>query len=264
MQWWFQRQGVPRAQLCASTFGSVIHAAILVLEEGRDLGVAQDAFRQWWSNPAQLEPGLEIQRWLPKRSYEKYLDDGLRILRSWWSVIEWSSDVVFAREKHFVVPVGSNGHELEGTIDKLSIRYHPKTNEHRVMVSDYKTGRRLPTYEYLRQNVQFTAYAYATTRREFWAGVEHGEHHFQELQGLGREGEWIHLVDPTIRYAGERTEQDFRRLAWAVDHMAASIEMRIFPLSIDGDSCTFCSFRKECGLQSLEEEGYYQPPMYAS
>ena len=158
LQWKFGRlDGLPREQSCALTFGSIIHEVILWMEVNRDLAGALDRFRAWWLDPASLDPSYEIQRWLPKRSFQSYATDGERILSHWWSLIEWDSDVVLAREQHFIVPIG-DGHELEGTIDKLTLRYRPKTDDHVLLVSDLKTTRKAPSYNYLRQDLQFSAY----------------------------------------------------------------------------------------------------------
>lgn len=253
--------GEPREQSCALTFGSVIHDVVLYLETSRDLDGAVDRFRTYWMDPTQLDPSYEIQKWLPRRSFEGYLEDGLRILRDWWSLIEWDSDVVIAREQHFVVPIGE-GHELEGTIDKLTVRYRPKKHDYVLLISDYKTGKKIPSYNYLRQDLQFSAYSYATTKPEFWAGVENGAHLMEQVKEMPREAEWVQLSLPQRKHAGERTQQDFNRITYAVNAMAASIDMRIFVPNIGGDSCCFCDFRKQCGLPSLEDEGHYKPPTF--
>lgn len=256
--------GLPREQSCALTFGTIIHDVVLFLETTGDLAAAQDRFKTFWMDPTLLDPELEIQRWLPRRSFKGYLEDGERIIRDWWGLIQWDADVVLAREQHFVVPIGNNGNELEGTIDKLTIRYRPKKNDYVLLVSDLKTTRKMPTYNYLRQDLQFTAYTYATTQESFWTGVENGAHYFEQAKGLEREAEWVQLTGPQRRHAGERTDQDFGRLAYAVDAMATSVAMGIFVPTISGESCTFCDFRKHCGLQDLETEDHYRPPNYGN
>jgi len=264
LQWRFANlDGLPREQSCALTFGSILHEVILWMEENRDLEGALDRFRSWWLDPMQLDPSYEIQKWLPRRSFQGYAQDGERILRDWWSLIEWDADVVLAREQHFIVPIG-DGHELEGTIDKLTIRYRPKFNDYVLLASDYKTTKQPPSYGYLRQDLQFSAYLYATTQPSFWTGVENGEHYYEQTKGLAREAEWVQLTLPQRKYAGERTQQDFGRVAYAVNQMAASIDMRIFVPNIGGDSCTFCDFRERCGLPDLDSEGYYKPPTWVA
>jgi len=253
--------GLPRIQTCAVTFGSIIHDVILWMEVNRDLPGAIHLFQDYWIDPTRLDPSYEIQKWLPKRSFESYAQDGARMLRSWWAIIEWDADVVLGREQHFVVPIG-DGHELEGTLDKLVVRYKPKTDSYALVVSDYKTSRKVPSYGYLRQDLQFSAYCYATTQPEFWTGVDNGEHLRQQVMHLPREAEWVQLTAPQRKHAGDRNDQDYNRITYAVNAMAASIDMRIFVPNISGESCTFCDFRERCGLPDLETEGHYKPMSY--
>lgn len=132
------------------------------------------------------------------------------------------------------------------------------------MVVTHNTSRKMPTYNYLRQDLQFSAYTYATTQAEFWTGVDNGAHYFEQAKGLEREAEWVQLTGPQRRHAGERTDQDFGRLAYACDAMASSVAMGIFVPTISGESCTFCDFRKHCGLKDLETEDHYRPPNYGN
>jgi hypothetical protein len=93
--------------------------------------------------------------------------------------------------------------------------------------------------------------------------VPNGDYLFDQVKDLGREAEWVQLTLPQRKHAGERTQQDFNRIAYAVNAMAASIDMRIFVPNIGGDACCFCDFREQCGLPDIETEGHYQaPPIY--
>lgn len=258
LQWKFRNlDKLPTVQSCALTFGTVMHAAVEWMETNRDPDGAVERFKAWWLDPTTLDPSLEIEKWLPRRTFASYAQDGERILRHWWSIIEWDADVVLAREHHFVVPIGD--HELEGTIDKLALRYRPKSDDYAVLVSDLKTARKAPSYNYLRHDLQFSAYCYATTQPEMWTGIENGEEIYQQTLAHPREAEWVQLSYPQRKHAGERTQEDYNRLAYAVDQMAMSIDMRIFVPNIGGDSCTFCDYREPCGLVDLETEGYYKP-----
>lgn len=137
LAWRFQNiDHQPREQSGSLTFGTLIHAAVLRLEVSRDVEGAVDWFHQAWHDPAGIEEGLEPTYYVRGTSWRAYLDSGERVLRDWWSLIQWERDVVLAREYHFVVPIGD--HELEGTVDKLAIRYLGKTDEYVVLLSDYK------------------------------------------------------------------------------------------------------------------------------
>ena len=245
--------GLPRAQSAALTYGTVMHAAVLEMEEAQSLEVGLDAFERYWIDPEALEVGLTPTEYLKGTSWKKYHEEGPRILRDWWGIIQWESDDVIAREYTFSVPIG-DGHTLDGTIDKLAIRYIAKVDEYVVLVSDYKTSRREPTYGYLFHDLQFTAYAYATTQPEFWTGIQDGEAIYEAMADRRRMGEWVQLTGPRRKDAGERNGMHYARLRYAVNAFAATVDMGIFVPNLAGDVCMYCDFRESCGLLSVEEE----------
>lgn len=245
--------GLPREQSAALTFGTVMHYCILLMEEAYDLAVGLAAFEKYWTEPESLEPGLTPTEYLKGTSWMKYYTEGPRILRDWWGIIQWESDDVIAREHHFIVPVGKD-HELEGTADKLAIRYEPKTDEYVLLVSDYKTSRKEPTYGYLFHDLQFSAYCYATTQPEFWTGIQGGDEIYENLKGVRRMAEWVQLTGPKRKNAGERNEMHYARLRYAINAFAESVSLGVFVPNISGDVCMYCDFRKSCGLLPREEE----------
>jgi hypothetical protein len=247
--------GIAREQSAALTFGTVMHEATLRMELAQDLAVGLRLFELWWTDPEQLEVGLTPTEYLRGTSWKKYHELGPRILADWWGLIQWEADDVIAREHHFVVPVGTD-HELEGTVDKLAIRYLAKTDEYVMLVSDYKTSRKEPTYGYLFHDLQFTAYCFATTQPEFWTGIQDGEKIWRRLQGVRRMGEWVQLVSspPRRKDAGERTDMHYSRLHYAIDQFAQSVSLGIYVPNLSGDVCMYCDFRKSCGLLSREDE----------
>lgn len=241
--------GLPREQSSALTFGSLVHHAVLLLETTGDLEATVQWFKGAWADPAAVAAEYEITEWIKGTSYAKYARDGEAILRDWWSIIRWESDTVLAREYSFRVPIGE--HHLVGTIDKLALRHMPKRRRQVVLVSDYKTNRRLPTYEYLGDDLQFTAYCYATTQPGFWTGIENGEALYEQTRDWPRYGEWVALKGPKRMDAGERTSIHYNRLEYAVNMIAESVALRIFPPNISGASCRYCSFRSRCGLNPI-------------
>lgn len=244
----------PREQSCALTFGTIIHEAILSLEQTRDLVDATMRFEHWWRDPTSLtgHGDLTIDYFLPTRNWDKYRREGRDALAWWWDIIRWDADEVLAREYQFTVPIGE--HELTGTVDKLAIRHDAKLDLDTVLVSDYKTSKKLPTYEYLNDDIQFTAYLFATTQPEFWTNVPDGEALYDKYKDAPRHGEWVHLRGPTRRDVGERQEHHYRRLAYAIDTIAESIALRIFVPNISGTTCKFCEFRNRCGLPPIERQ----------
>lgn len=246
--------GLPRTQGGSAVFGTVLHELVLYLETTKDFEGTLQRFTQMWLDPvAHLgrDKG-QIDYYERGRSWRKFNDIGPKILADWWALIQWESDVVLAREYEFDVPIG-DGHRLHGTIDKLAIRYLAATDSQVLLVSDYKTAGKRPTYEYLEDDLQFTAYSYATLQPEFWVNIPDGPAMFERLKDLPRRGEWVHLQDIHRMDAGPREQHQYNRLIYAVNAMAESVALRIFVPDISGATCRFCEFRDRCGLPDIPE-----------
>lgn len=258
---------LPREQSGALTWGSVLHEAVMRLEQwhlaskpGDPPALARtlEWFREVWSDPTILDADLKIDYFLPRTSWKKYLDDGLAIIEKWWGIYQWDTDTVIAREHEFTVPVEGTEHQLTGTVDRLVLRYMGKLDEHVVLIQDYKTNRKVPTYSYLQHDLQFSAYAMASTRPEFWSGLKNGEQLYEVYADKRRWAEWIHLRAPKRMDAGERSDLHFNRLRYAVNAIADAVALGVFIPNISGEACAYCDFRKSCGLPSLEDEGYME------
>lgn len=231
----------------AAPFGTALHESIKYLEENGDIESAKLRFKDLWTS-------AEFDTFLKGTSFTSYMDKGLDILDRWWDIQQWNASKIIAREHYFEVPLGR--HTLCGTVDRLEARYLGAKGGNVLCVLDYKTNTKLPTRDYLRHDVQFTAYCYATTRPEFWTGIENGEELFATYQEWPRIGEWIALTQGPKRVPADfRTERDYRRLEMVADAMEDSISMGIFIPNLSGASCEYCAFRKPCGLPSREEEG---------
>lgn len=249
-----------REQSSALSFGTAIHDAVLVMEQAQDLTVGLDRFKQVWTE-LQIPDGENIayDYLMPRNSHHGYLEKGLRVLQDWWALIMWESDKVIAREYQFTVDIGSN--QLTGTIDKLAFR-QTKFGEWLLLVSDYKTSMKQPTRDYLQHDIQFHSYCYATTRPEFWTGIQNGAHLFAASQEWRRSGEWVQLVATKRIDAGFRDQMHYNRLAYAIDQIEKSQALGIYVPNISGESCEFCSYRRTCGLPSREDEGLLTPGEY--
>lgn len=251
---WTHVDKIPREQSGSLSYGSIIHDCVLFLETTHDLNTAIERFYWFWDDPTRLDPEYKISYYVRGTNWKKYREAGPALLRNWWSIIQWDSDANIAREHHFEVPIG-DGHVLNGTADKVAVRYMPKLNRRVLLISDYKTNNKTPTYDYLAEDLQFTAYGYASTQREFWTGIPNGEQLFAEFADVPRWGEWVALTSPKRMDAGERTQQQYNRLIYAVNALAESVAMRIFVPNISGESCRYCDFRKQCGLPELDDVG---------
>lgn len=250
-QYWFDREGIyPREQSSALSFGTAIHDAVLEMEVARDLKVGTDRYKAIWNN---LEAhDLAYDYILPRNSHEGYLSMGMQILEDWWQIIQWDQDVVLGREHFFEVPLGKRGHTLTGTVDKLALRMVGSSQV--VLISDYKTSAKAPTRDYLRNNVQFSAYSYASTQPEFWRTIPGGLDIMANVAKHPRVGEWVHLRGPKRIDAGERVQRDYNRLEMAVDALEDATALSVFMPNLAGDVCQYCPYRNPCGLPSLEEE----------
>ena len=258
---------VPRLQSGALTFGSIIHDCVMWMELNQDVETAIARFEFYWADPSRFSRDMNdgqdyrIDYYVRGTNWRKYAEDGPRILRNWWSIIQWDSALVLGREFTFDVPIG-DGHVLHGTIDKLEISYYGKLGTFAVKISDYKTNRKTPTYGYLEEDLQFSAYGYATTLLTFWEQlcaangwpVEQAQQLFDQYKDLPRRGEWVALADPKRMDAGERTERHYRRLVMAVNALGLSVAMRIFVPTISGETCLYCDYRNHCGLPPREED----------
>ena len=244
--------GLPREQSGSLTYGSILHVCVEYLETTGDLEGAIKMFQHYWQFPAALDPTYTPQYYVRGTSWKKFWESGPGVLRDWWKIISWDSDTVLAREHSFSVPIG-DGHHLDGTADKVVIRYMAKINRYVLLISDYKSNKKNPTYDYLAEDLQFSAYCYASTQREFWTGIPNGDALFQQYADAPRYGEWVQLTGPKRMDAGVREQRHYNRVAMAVNGIAESIAMGIFIPNISGESCRYCPFRKPCGLPEIEE-----------
>jgi CRISPR/Cas system-associated exonuclease Cas4 (RecB family) len=245
----FKLDGQPRTVSSAMSFGSALHLAVLTMETGYSLAKGVQHFEDIWDNLRSYD--LEYDYLLPRTSHVEYQEKGVQILTDWWALIQWDSDTILGREYEFLVPVGDN--TLHGFIDKLTVR-QVKGGALAVVLSDYKTGSKQPTRDYLKHDLQFTSYAYASTQPEFWVNIPNGAALYEQLKDVQRVGEWVQLRSTKRIDAGERTQLHYNRLRYACDQIALSVMMGIFPPTISGESCEFCSYRDVCGLPSLIDE----------
>lgn len=244
---------LPRQQSGALSFGTIVHECVLLMEVERDVEKAVKRFHAMWLEPESFDPELKIDYYTRGSNWKKYSSEGERILRDWWGIIQWDSDVNLGREYEFDVPIG-DGHVLHGTIDKLALRFMPKLNSNVLLISDYKTNAKTPTYDWLADDLQFTAYSYATTQPEFWTNMPNGMEIFERVSELPRYGEWVALKGPKRLDAGVRDQVQYNRLNYAVNALADSVAMRIFVPNISGETCRYCDFRANCGLPEVIEE----------
>lgn len=216
-----------------TVLGTVFHFAVDVYESyGHDLDLAIRTFTYYWDHPERL--GETIDFWHRRTTKEGLKKRGIKMLERYHELAPWTQGKLIGTEIHFVVPIGD--HELEGTIDKLW--YRP--GKQLVEVVDFKTGAFVP--ERLKYNIQFTAYCYASERREFWEHVPGWEHGYEEFAGWKRGGWWYHARNNKMFNAGFRGAPDYARLLLAVNEMDNAIQNDVYPLDYSGESCGWCAY----------------------
>lgn len=260
-----EARGERMQTLSATVYGTVAHHAMETFErlhhEGRDdaLAVALATFEHYWlpENVGDLEPG-GIDIWLPRQTYGGLREKGRKAIEDYAELIKGDDGQLLALEYTFAVPVhlGGRQHTLTGTIDRLSQRKHlrkPILN-----VEDFKTGKQ-PTY--LRWNMQFTAYAWASTQRAFWEGFDDPQGAYDTCLPWARRGTWIDLAKIKRVDAGFRTEQDYARLMVALTEYVKAVEADVYPLNMKGDVCLYCPFARngDCGGVPIEDEDAGRP-----
>ena len=212
-----------------TVLGTVFHYAAEVYDLYQDLELAKASFDKYWSVPEML--GETIDFWHRRTTYDTLRKRGLSMLESYAQLAGYKELV--EAEAHFIVPIGD--HELEGTIDRLYVR----PGQQKVEIVDLKTAASVP--EKLGYNIQFTAYCYATTQKEFWEQIERPEM-FDQVKDWNRGGQWYHARTGKIWNAGNRDQQAYNRLRMAVEQMAAAVEADVYPLTISGEACGYCPF----------------------
>lgn len=265
---------LPREQSGSLTFGSILHDCIHWMETQIEMLVAKAhiearqasaqelndilkqtivRFQEFWIQPTLLDPTYQPQYYVRGTSWKSFMERGPKVLEGWFGVASWDENVALGREHEFRVPIG-DGHTLWGTVDKVEVGYVGEVDGYAVKIVDYKTDKKVPTYGYLAEDLQFSAYAYASLQPEFWENIG-GQEAYERFKDLPRVGEWVQLTGPKRMSAGERTQRHYNRLVMAVNAYAESFAMRIFVPTISGESCRYCEYRGPCGLPELDDDG---------
>lgn len=265
-QYRLSRAGFPRRQLSATAYGSVMHHALHAgARMGNDVKVALETFEYYW-HPLHIEQICEpVDTWLPRDSYASLRAHGIESIKKFFDLIRDDDAELLALEFEFMVPMDGvvdpeDGSTvvLAGTVDRLAAdRYRRKPI---LRFDDLKTGKRKT---YLRHNVQGTAYAYASTQPEFWMGWpemhtdgfgDEGQEMYLRYAGAARKFNWIDLKDMAFVNGGWRGPKDYERLKYAAQQLVNSIRLNVFPLSLDGEVCTFCDFRDHCAGIGIDDK----------
>lgn len=274
-----EMNGEPRQQSSALAYGSVMHYALLevferqrhtdgvTLEDATEAAVA--SFRHYF-HPLNIgDIGVDpIDYYLPKQNYNSLLLRGEEQIRRYAVELTTRDEIILATEIGFQVPIDGTWdedlgepHILAGTIDRLSLM--KKAGTVFVEVGDVKTGK---DYAYLRQNMQFSAYTYATTKPEFWLGWngEDGFGHmgqklYEDYRDSARHATWINMQKMSFQDGGWRGPKDWQRFALAITELAKAYKNDVFPFNISGSTCTFCEYKPVCGGIGVADDDHGAP-----
>lgn len=240
-------EGLPQRTNAKALFGKAMHAAAEHFNLTGDLAGAKKLFLREWGR-------ADPDYWPKFTSYAGLKSKGVEILDAMEAHYRFQDRRVIGTEIGFVVPFGD--HELHGYIDLLETQ-RSGTGKEILKVVDYKTNSRDPTKTDLALDVQFTAYAYAVSQKEFWTGmpgepefqgVPNGEWLWSTLQGVPTRCIWFSLWNGKQLDAGPRTDVDFGRLYRVCTEIQRASDSQVFVPKI-GEACTYCDFVDHCSME---------------
>lgn len=139
---------LPQVNSAAASFGSAVHLALELYNNGNSVQDAKDCFTYVWDHLDEF--GWTPEIWPPRTSYGSYRERGLKFIDMYHEDNKWIEKTIIGTEHRFHVPFGR--HTLSGVVDLLE---HVHGSDELRCV-DFKSGFR-PNAENLRQNVQFCA-----------------------------------------------------------------------------------------------------------
>lgn len=245
---------LPRKQHAAATFGSAVHKAMEVYETtGGNVDTALATFKDWWGHPEKYGIDPEIWGRGQGQTFGGMMKLGVDAIKGYHDNLKWPvGRQVLAVEHPFLVPFGD--FELTGYIDLLETRKNGK-GKHVLRITDYKTNGKAPYMVGLKLNIQFSIYDYASRQPEFWTGagpdfpgLPNGAWQYEMTKDLPRENIWYGIRQNKAFDAGERDDADFQRLYRVAKEIERALDHEVYVPNLSGDSCTFCSYTKECRL----------------
>lgn len=241
---------LPEQVNAKTMYGSFIHEALYHYNITGNIEDAKTLFLYEWENMSEPD-------WWPKgTTFHGLRQKGIETLDGYHEKHQWETRQIVAAEHRFCVPFGD--HELSGIVDLIEIRKDSK-GKPSLLIIDYKSANRKPTVKELNFDIQFTGYAYAATRREFWFGHDElnsdGEIKYGPIKGaedlwdyaqtLPVQPMWYHLNDNKEIPAGMRDQGDLTRFYRSMEEIANAIDKGVFVPNISADTCQWCPYAAE-------------------
>ncbi len=261
---------LPRLQNGKASYGTCMHEALELYNNGLDIESTIDRFRETWHDPDIL--GVKPDYWPRYTTYTSLLKKGVETLRDYDDIHAISVREVVATEHKFLVPFGE--HTISGIVDLIEVG-KDYTGQEVLRIIDYKTNGQQPTQINLALDIQFTSYIYGSLQPEFWTGMfpegwhppmanrypgfENGEELYERFKDHTRRGVWYHLNNNKEIAVGVRTDEDYMRMYRCLNEIEKAIEKEVYVPCISGATCTYCSYKAECPVvmpvfDKLEEE----------
>jgi hypothetical protein len=130
------------------------------------------------------------------------------------------------------------------------------------VIDDYiithNSASKAPTTTELALDIQFTAYVWAVSQKEFWVGakdnpdfpgIENGEWLWETVgRDMAKRAIWFGLWNGKELDAGPRTDDDFSRLYRLCDEIVRATEYEVFVPKI-GPACETCDYVEPCAME---------------
>jgi hypothetical protein len=239
---------LPTRQNAKASWGTIIHDALKYYNDTNgDLTGAKERFLDHWLNPEKL--GVAPDHWPKGTNWAGLKNKGIEVLERYDLDHRLQKRTVLGTEVEFHVPFGK--HSLYGFVDLLELE-KSGTGRTLLKVVDFKGNVREPNRTELALDIQFTVYAYAVSRPEFWLGtddtpgIDNGEWYWQTVvPTTPPRCIWYQLWNAKQIDAGPRTDLDFRRLYRLADQIERSLDAGLAIPRI-GEACVFCDFTEQC------------------
>lgn len=223
-------------------FGSCVHLGCELLNKGRPLDEAVDAYLEAYSSTIP-------DYWNRRTNFEQLRVKGIGMIEEYHATLEWKKDHSFLGVEHsFMVNMGE--HTVSGIVDYIDV-----SPDGVLTIGDLKTGRK-PNRDNLHLLLQFTIYDYASRQKEFWTGwpenlekfppIPGGAELYERFQDVDRRLIWHDLKEQEEIDVGPRGMKDYARAYRCMEQIDRAIQKEVFVPSVSADTCGFCDFKDIC------------------
>ncbi|MDO8560812.1 MAG: PD-(D/E)XK nuclease family protein [bacterium] len=159
---------LPAKKSKEAVFGTLLHSTLKFMFDRSPLYPTLDQvlgyYRTRWPKSGESVTGKSGISWASKIEEEAYFDEGIRMLKNFYSQnAPWNFSVVDL-ESHFevLIPDAKSGeqHVLAGKIDRID-----KLSDGSYEVIDYKTARKLPSQDKVNSDLQLSIYGWGLKKK---------------------------------------------------------------------------------------------------